>query len=80
MDAPRRVPLLAWRRPVRFQDPINKRLHRSQRRLRAHSVQPHRRHRIGQRLPHHSPMDTQFPGDPFDGPDAMLILPPNFRE
>ena len=46
-----------------------------QRRLRARPIRPHRRHRIGQRLPHHPPMHAQLPGHAFNRPDPDSDTP-----
>jgi len=80
VDAACRVPLLAGRRPVGLQNPIDEGLNRIQLRLRAWLVHPRWRHRIGQRLPHDATMDPQLPGHALNRPDAELILPPNLRE
>jgi hypothetical protein len=47
---------------------------------RSRSASAPRRFRADQRLPHHRAINPQLPGDPLDGSDSELLLPPYLLE
>jgi hypothetical protein len=76
IDAPRRMPLLARGAPILVQHRIDERHDRVQLWLDPLRVDTRRRHRPGDRLPHHSPMHPELGGHTGDRPDPKLMLPP----
>ena len=70
----RRVPLLARRFPVGFQNRIHKLDRRLQLPSRPFGLLPRLRQRAADRLAHHAPMHAQLLGHPAIVPIAELVL------
>jgi hypothetical protein len=75
-----RVPLLARCTLVGLQSRIDELFHRAQLRLRPLGSLAVRRLSIGQRLPHHSTMYSQFPCHCPNRSRSVLVLPPDLFE
>ena len=74
-DAVRRVPLLARRFPIALQNPVDELAHRPQLRTAPRRCLALRRHRAGQRLPHHPPMRVQLLRHSLDRAHSKPVLP-----
>ena len=74
-----RMPLLAGRITVGFQNLVNPVFHRAEFRLLPDRQFPVRWYGIGDRLAHHATVYTMLPGQPFDGFSGREAAPDLFK-
>jgi hypothetical protein len=79
-DAVRRMPLLAGRPPICFQDVVDERRDRRRPRPQARPGRVRLRYRTVECLPHEPPMHPKLAGDAGHRADAKLVLPPDLFE
>jgi hypothetical protein len=77
IDPVRRVALLAGLLQVVLENPVDEGNRRRQFRTRSLHPLSFFRHRVGQCLPHHAPVDTELPGHSFYRSHSELILSPD---